>query len=326
MERLHALQVIATIPSVHEPPSQQGTGASVSRFSHHGWPDGYLISNGAVEAVVVPAIGRVMQLRLAGDAAGTLWENRALDGQLHTPVCSEWLNLGGDKCWPAPQSAWMQQQGRNWPPPAAFDSLAVEVRAGERGLVLTSPADKGYGIQVVRHVALEEEQPTMSIRTEYRKISGEPVTVGVWSITQMRDPVRVCILLPEEQRFAGGFVQLMEAEPAGLRIEDRMLSLVRHPQECVKIGTEASRLVWVGESCMVRIDAQTGPGEYPDGGCVTEVYTNPDPLEYVELETLGPLTTIGIGESIERITAYTVMPRLLADPEADARRALKLDL
>jgi hypothetical protein len=38
-----------------------------------------------------------------------------------------------------------------------------------------------------------------------------------------------------------------------------------------------------GENCVVRIDAEQGSGKYPDGGCATEIYTNPDPLKYVEL-------------------------------------------
>src|ERR1035441_1936304 len=47
-------------------PAAQQTGVSVERTSYHGWPGCYLISNGSVEAAIVPAIGRVMQLRLAG--------------------------------------------------------------------------------------------------------------------------------------------------------------------------------------------------------------------------------------------------------------------
>jgi len=196
----------------------------------------------------------------------------------------------------------------------------------ENGVVLFSTADPGYGIEVVRHVELDAALPAMRIRTEYRKISGHPVEVGVWSITQMKDPERIFVLLPESQHLAGRYIQLMETKPAGLRIEGSLLSLSRNPQETAKIGTEGSSLLWVGTECMVRIDAETGPGDYPDGGCVTEVYTNPDPLAYVELETLGPLATMAIGESIERTTTYSAMPRLAADPDADARRVFAHDL
>ena len=76
----------------------RGAGVSVERISYHGWPDCYLVANKQVEVVVVPAIGRVMQLRLRGEADGAFWENRALDGQLHLSDSAEWINFGGDKC------------------------------------------------------------------------------------------------------------------------------------------------------------------------------------------------------------------------------------
>jgi hypothetical protein len=261
-----------------------------------------------------------MQLRLKGEAEGAFWENRELDGRLHDAASEEWINFGGDKCWPAPQSAWPEFQGREWPPPVGFDSRPVEAVASERGVTLTSPVDPGFGIQVVRHVELDAELPVLRIRTEYRKVQGSAVRVGVWSITQMREPERVFVLLAGQSKFADGYVRLMDAEPAELRIEGGLVSLARHPRECVKIGSDAASMAWVGENCLVRIDAEPGPGEYPDGGCVTEIYTNPDPLPYVELETLGPLATLNAGERIERTTVYRIMARSTADVEAEARR------
>jgi hypothetical protein len=299
----------------------EGTGVTVERISYHGWSDCYLIANGSVEAVIVPAIGRVMQLRLKGETNGAFWENRALDGLLHDAASNDWTNFGGDKCWPAPQSAWFQHQGQDWPPPVAFGEQPVNAVAVERGVVMTSLIDSGYGIQVVRLVELEAGQPVMRIRTEYRKLSGAPVTVGIWTVTQMREPERVCIQLQAASKFAAGFVRLMPAEPADLKVDGRLLSLGRHKRQQVKVGTDGSRLAWLGRNCVVRIDIDIRPGEYPDGGCVTEVYTNPDPLQYVELETLGPLTAMNPGDRIEQTTVYTVTPRSTTDLEAEARNA-----
>jgi hypothetical protein len=303
-------------------PTVQRTGVSVERISYHGWPDCYLISNGSVEAAIVPAIGRVMQLRLAGEADGAFWENRALDGQLHDADSNDWINFGGDKCWPAPQTVWTGQQGRDWPPPPAFDARPAEAVACERGVVVTSPIDPGFGIQVVRHVELDAGQPIMRISTQYRKLIGGAVRVGIWTITQLQEPEHVCILLAARSKFPAGYLRLLAAEPADLKIDGRLLSFARHARRQVKVGTDGSSLAWVGRNCVVRIDAEAGPGEYPDGGCVTEVYTNPDPLKYVELETLGPLTTMNVGDRIEQTTVYTVMPRSTPDPEAEARRVL----
>ena len=301
----------------------QSPGVTVTRIDYHGWPESYLVANGIVEAVIVPAVGRVMQLRLAGGREGTFWENRALDGQLHNAVSDQWMNFGGDKCWPAPQSAWGEQQDRDWPPPMAFDSRPMETAAGEFGLVLRSAVDEDYGVKVVRHVELEPDRPVMRIRTEFRKIHGDAVRVGVWTITQMREPERISILLPAMSKFADGYIRLMESAPAQLKIDGRLLSFVRHPSAHVKIGTEASNLVWVGTNSLVRIEVERRPGEYPAGGCVTEVYTNPGALSYVELETLGPLTTLRPGDWIELTTVYTVLPRSTGDPEEEAQNVFR---
>jgi hypothetical protein len=295
----------------------------VERISYHGWSDCYRIANAQVEAVIVPAIGRVMQLRLVGESSGAFWENRALDGQLHDAASNDWINFGGDKCWPAPQEHWTGQQGRDWPPPEAFDARPVEAVARARGVIATSPLDPDFGIQVVRCVELDAGQPIMRIRTEYRKLHGHAVRVGIWTVTQMQEPERVCILLPSKSKFTSGYVRLLAAEPADLKIDGRLLSLGRHARKHAKIGSDANSMAWVGHNCVVRIDAQSGGGEYPDGGCVTEVYTNPDPLKYVELETLGPLATMNAGDRIEETTVYTVTPRSTPDLAAEARKAFR---
>ena len=250
-----------------------------------------------------------MQLRLKGESDGAFWENRALDGQLPAADSQDWNNFGGDKCWPAPQSAWPAIQGREWPPPVAFDSRAMEATVTERGVMLTSMVDPGYSIQVVRQIELNAKEPNLQIRTVYRKLAGVPVQVSVWTITQLREPERVFLLLPEESKFAEGFVRLMEGEPEALRVAGGLLSLARHCGVCAKIGSDALSMVWVGEHCAVRIDAEAGTGEYPDGGSITEIYTNPDPLAYVELETLGPLAELHVGEQMERSAVYTILPR-----------------
>jgi len=49
----------------------------------------------------------------------------------------------------------------------------------------------------------------------------------------------------------------------------------------------------------------------------------PRPLQYVELETLGPLATMNPGDRIEQTTVYTVTPRSTTDLTAEARDAFR---
>ena len=58
---------------------------TITKTNYHGWPNSYVMSNGTVEAIVVPAIGRVMQFKFAGEASGPFCENRAMDGNNSIP-------------------------------------------------------------------------------------------------------------------------------------------------------------------------------------------------------------------------------------------------
>jgi len=42
----------------------------ITRITYRGWPDSYALPNGFAEAVVVPALGRIMQFRFAGEPDG----------------------------------------------------------------------------------------------------------------------------------------------------------------------------------------------------------------------------------------------------------------
>src|SRR4051812_27092468 len=71
----------------------------IAQTNYHGWPGAWTISNGKVEAIVVPAIGRIMQFKFVDAVDGPFWENRAMDGKLPDPQAKDWGNFGGDKTW-----------------------------------------------------------------------------------------------------------------------------------------------------------------------------------------------------------------------------------
>ena len=298
-------------------------GPGRQQVVYRGWTNSWVLTNAQVEAVVVPALGRVMQFRFRGEKSGPFWENDRLEGRLPDPQATEWFNVGGDKTWPAPQADWPQLTGRGWPPPSTFDAVPLEVVMNRRSLTLVSPVDPHYGIRTRRTIALHPTRPEMSITTHYEKVEGKPVRVGIWTITQLKDPVGVYAKVPDNSLLAGGF-NLQSAEPPpSLRLREGWLSLKRDPKTAHKIGLDAAGLLWVGEQSMVWIESPLEAGRvYPDQGSSVEVYTNPDPLSYVELELLGPLEVYKPGTIASRTTIYTLFRRTRGDPEADARRVL----
>jgi hypothetical protein len=293
------------------------------RTNYHGWENSILLSNGRVEAVIVPAIGRVMQFRFAGEEDGPFWENHAMDGMKPGPESKEWGNFGGDKAWPAPQSDWLKLTPRAWPPPVAFDSMPVRATADGFVVRLTSAIDPHYGIRTHREIKLDLDRPLMTITTTFEKVNGQPLRVGVWVITQLKDPVIACVSLPEFPQFRDGYLRQSEELPANLKIDDELISLTRDPKASHKIGTDAGALFWVGKEAVLRIDSPRNLlAQYPDDGCSAEVYTNPNPLAYVELEMLGPLTKMVVGDKITRANSYTLLRRTEVDADLEVRKLL----
>ena len=295
---------------------------NVQRTVYHGWPGSLIISNNRVEAVIVPSVGRVMQFRFVGEE-GVFWENEALRGKSPAPESKEWSNFGGDKAWPAPQSDWPRITNRAWPPPVAFDSLPVEAKVRDGSVELVSPVDPAYGIRTRRRIHLDPQQAVMRITTTFEKVAGSPQRVGVWVVTQLRDPLGVYLRVPQPSIYPAGYNKQSAELPKDLRVKDGVLSMVRDPQASHKIGSDAGTLIWVGATHVLRIDSpRIDKAEYPDGGSSAEVYTNKDPQAYVELEMLGPLRHMRVGDRIEQTSTYTLFRRTEKDPTAEAMKAL----
>ena len=295
---------------------------TIRHLDYRGWHDSLLLSNGKAEAVIVPAIGRIMQFRSAGEE-GPFWENPAMEGKAPDPSAAVWGNFGGDKTWPAPEQDWRSITGREFPPPPAFDSMPVSADVRGSAVVLVSPLDRSYGMRTQRRIELDPVLQAMHVTTVYEKQQGSPVKVAVWIITQLKDPVAVFAPLPEASTESEPYHRLSEASPDGVTIQKGLLSLIRSPAFNTKIGCNAGTLLWIGETQALRIDSPRVPGaQYPDKGSSAEVYTNRDPLAYVELEMLGPLATMRPGERIEQTNTYTLIRRTERDAFSEALKIL----
>jgi hypothetical protein len=293
----------------------------VKTISYHGWENSLLLSNGKIEVIVVPAIGRVMQARFAAEEDGPFWENRALDGRKPDPASSDWGNFGGDKTWPAPQSDWPSVTPRGWPPPPAFDSMPARAEIVGDTVVMTTAVDKDYGIRAERRIRLLPDQAGFTITTTYRKVEGPPRRAGVWVITQLKDPAGVYIQIPANTIFPSGYDSQSDKPPLGLAVANGTVSLRRGSKDPGKIGTDANGILWIGPRWDLLVESPRQPGQtYPDGGSSAEVYTNPDTAPYVELELLGPLRELKPGDAIESKSTYRLLRRENPGPAAEARR------
>lgn len=283
---------------------------TVQKRAYHGWNEALVIGNGKVEVVVIPEVGRVMQFRFVGEEEGPFWENRALYGKKPDSQSSEWGNFGGDKSWPAPQAEWEKMTGRGWPPPAAFDSMPVEAKVEGNAVVLKTKVDRHYGIEEVRRITLGRENAEMTIDTTYHKKEGAPVRVSIWIITQLNHPELVLMPLPDKSIFATGYNKQSAKLPLGLEVRGGAVLCRRSMTDSTKIGSDANSIIWGDKTHVVEVLSEREKGgEFPDNGSSAEIYTNPDPNAYVELELLGPLHSLRVGESISRRQLYRLHRR-----------------
>jgi len=297
MHRREFLWMAAVMAPMAGCVSSRAAAVRVERRPYAGWADAIWMENGAAWVVIVPSIGRVMQFGFAG-RPGVFWENPKLLGK---PMPADpWTaavgSFGGDKTWPAPQSAW------NWPPPDVFDQVALEARVEGNSVLLTSPVSERFGIVTERRIRLAPNTADLTIETTYRKVAGDPVEVGVWVITQLKDPERVFFRASRDPKFEGGWSRQWKAPPELVRVEEGLVSMRREPKGSYKIGNDSKEILWVGSKEVLRIAVEAGDvGTPADEGCRVELYTNGGEADYVELETLGRLSRMQVGD-VQRAT------------------------
>jgi Domain of unknown function (DUF4380) len=273
---------------------------------------------------------------ISASTGGTelLWRNPDYfdaDGRLTKPLdtwqpldgtMGSWANVGGSKTWPAPQG-WSGDDQWPGPPDGVLDSgtwqcTQSEHSSGDRTVVMTSSADSRTGLRVERRFDVPASGTSFTQRNRFTNVGDRPVTWSIWEVCQA----------DTSKAYNGGILRVGvddEAPPV------RMLSVVGTPSLGVLIGAErqlpvqpvigklgfpnGNRFLGLnrpdGASLEITFDADPD-ASYPDGGSRVELwmqYPIPEPLaefgglhpqaHLVELEVLGPLTTLPPGQHSE---------------------------
>jgi hypothetical protein len=324
---LPASQAIAADGAAHN------AKLAITHADFHGWKS-IIIRNRVAEVVIVPEIGRIMEFGLLddkGDKAelrSPFWNHPGVGVDLKSDS-QGWTNYGGDKAWPSPQSNWLKILGKDWPPPKGFDFFPFKATVKGNVVEILSSIDPSFGIRVRRTIVLDPHKPVMHIETEYEKVQGAPMHVGVWTITQLDSPERAFIRLPPHFAPSEGYVNFLPAPPKDLRLDGQLLSLTRDSGHDTMIGTQGDALLWVGDNPDLLIEDKTpqppeAKAERPDKGSHAKIYTNGGDLKYVELELLEPLHDLKPGENTSMSTTYTLIKRSETDPVREAQKVFAL--
>lgn len=246
------------------------------------------------------------------------------EATIETPLGS-WKPYGGHRLWAAPES-----MPRSYVPDNT--EVAVE-RLGERSVRLTSLAEPWTSIRKEMSVSLAAESAAVIIEHRITNAGAWPITLAPWAITMLH-PGGTAFLPHEPRRTWAECID--PARPVVLwhytdlsdprwTLGPRFIRLRSNPAaiEPQKIGA-LNRAGWLGYArdgaLFVKAAPYRATAQYPDFGCNVEIYAGGDVME---LETLGPLTSLAPGESATHAERWALFEGVtLPDADEDLDRAI----
>lgn len=303
---------------------------NIVKEDFHGWPNTYLLSNGLIEARVVTDVGpRIISFRRVGGEELLYARQAELGGSNET----DWTFRGGWRLWVSPEI-----KATTYVP----DNAPCKAEIIDGALIVTGPPQPAAGIQKQVDLRLRPGEPSLRITSRIKNISDRTLTYAAWSLPVLRPGGRALLPLDVGEltafdatrrlifwsyteiadpryRFGNALVQIdhvrVQAPPPG--------QTGRRDDES-KIGLDSAQgwaAYLLGDTLFMKRFPHDARGTYPDGGSTIEVYSS---KEFLELENLGPLTTIKPGEEIVLPEEWWLFEQSsLPQDEAGALRALQ---
>jgi len=266
------------------------------------------MSNGIVDVVVAPEIGRIMAFSLAGrPETSPIWRNPGKP-RLGSFGWDAWMNYGGDKLWPSPQYDWEKRTGGVLPD-KAFDHGPYRVTRIKDGIRLIGPESESYGISVVRDIMLESGKASVILKDCFVKSARsnkQPFPVAIWGVTQVRPDVTVFSpFTPLKGLGKHGYSTFDTGENPNCQVRNDLIVVKRLPGKPTKVGA-VNREGWIaalyqGNLLFTEQFAVGSDGPYLDGGTNAQFYTSNKP-EFIEME----LHSCG-----RRLAPHTIMSRTI---------------
>lgn len=303
---------------MNHPPDQAAPapGMTVEIVPFGGWARNLRISNGTAELIVTLEVGpRILSYRVDGG----LNPFKLYEDQAGTSGETLWRNRGGHRLWIAPESRELTYYPDN--APVAWERCAP-------GHVRLRPdAETGTGFQKEIELKLDPSGSGVTLVHRITRLGEAAMEIAPWALSVMA-PGGVAILpqpalgehprdlLPNRRLVLWPYTDLSDAR---WQFGPRYIRLRQDPARGpTKIGL-ADPLGWsaylLGDACFLKRYAFDPAATYLDGGCNLETFTNPKMLE---LESLGPVTRLNRGESVEhteRWELHRAPPGLGSQPD-----------
>lgn len=276
----------------------------IEKVSYKGWSGSYRATNGEIEIIAVADVGPRI-IRFAFTGGQNLFKEFA--DQLGRSGEKEWVPRGGHRLWVAPE---------NVPVTYALDNGPVKVSIRGDILELTQPVEPETGLEKQITVRMSSAGTSVEVRHSLRNTTKFAIEIAPWVLTMMAPggmgitgfPPRGTHpeqLAPTNPLVVWAFTNF--SDPRWI-FTQKYLMLRQDPsnKDPEKTGL-FNENTWgaylLGSDLFVKKSKADPARRYIDMGCSYETFTN---AEFLELETLGPLTNIAPGASVEHVETWSL--------------------
>jgi hypothetical protein len=269
----------------------------LEKTAYAGWANCIRLSNGECELIATTDVGpRIIRFGFTG--GNNLLKE--IKSQLGRTLGEDWLPYGGHRLWHAPEVA---------PRTYAPDNDPVDYREEGDTLHLIQQTEHTTGIRKEMRITLHGERNEARVVHVLTNRNVWEVELAPWALTVMA-PEGTAILPQEDYRPHPDY--LLPARPLVLWhytnmadprftwgekfIRVRQVLGSKNKQKIGMRNTKGWMAYALEEDLFIKRCGFDPAATYPDFGCNTEVYTDNSILE---LESLGPLTRIPPGGSVQ---------------------------
>lgn len=291
------------------------------KISYGGWPNCIRLSNGSIELIATTDVGpRVIRCSFVGG------ENlfRESPQQMGNTGGDEWRSYGGHRFWRAPEHPEATYAPDNGPIAHAWESNTLKLR---------QPVDAS-GVQKEIAITLQRDSNRIRVLHRLTNRTKDAFEIAPWAITVLAAGGRA--IIPQEPFAAHSMTALLPVRALALwsytdmsdprftwgtkYIQVRQDPSRSNPQKIGVTNTHGWMAYTLGGDVFVNRFPYEASANYPDFRSNGEVYTNDVMLE---METLGSLTMLAPGQSMEHTEEWSLHRAAVGADEEGIEKAMK---
>jgi hypothetical protein len=287
----------------------------VEKTDYKGWQNCYRLSNGIVDLIITTDVGpRVIRFGFVNEEN----EFKEYEDMMGKTGGDEWRIYGGHRLWHAPE-----EKPRTYFP----DNVPVKWEQHPGFVRVIQPTETTTGIQKEIDIRLSPNAAHVEVVHRLRNTNLWAVELSPWALTVMAQGGKGIVplpprgsheanLLPTNTLTLWAYTDMTDPRWTwgGKYILLRQDPKVSKPQKIgVMVPDGWAAYARNGHLFVKKFNFVKG-ATYPDFGASVETFTNNDMLE---LETVGPLTRLQPGASVEHVEHWFLFKDVLA-PNNDA--------